>query len=59
LEITSAFWRTENTLGSYLNQESNLPDGIGDESFNPFDYFTEDERLDEKFISHAVLMKSL
>jgi hypothetical protein len=59
LEITSAFWRTENTLGSYLNQESNLPDGIGDESFNPFDYFTEDERLDEKFISHAVLADNL
>lgn len=55
LEIASALWRQENTLGSFFNQASGLPVGVDDQSFNPYDYFTDDEKLDKKFLSHAAL----
>ena len=55
LEIASALWRQENTLGSFVNQASGLPVGVDDQSFNPYDYFTDDEKLDKKFLSHAAL----
>lgn len=55
LEIASALWRQENTIGSFVSQESGLPDGVDDQSFNPYDYFTEGEKLDKKFVSHAAL----
>lgn len=55
IEIASAFWRQENTIGSFVNQESGLPDGVDDQSFNPYDYLSEGEKLDKKFVSHAAL----
>ena len=55
VEIASALWRQENTIGSFVSQESGLPDGVDDQSFNPYDYFTEGEKLDKKFVSHAAL----
>ena len=55
IEIASALWRQENTIGSFVNQESGLPDGVDDQSFNPYDYLTEGEKLDKKFVSHAAL----
>jgi hypothetical protein len=55
LEIASALWRQENTIGSFVNQESGLPDGVDDQSFNPYDYLSEGEKLDKKFVSHAAL----
>ena len=30
VDIAAALWRTENTLGSYLNQEEGLPDVVDD-----------------------------
>ena len=32
-----------------------LPDGVDDQSFNPYDYLSEGEKLDKKFVSHAAL----
>lgn len=55
IEIASALWRQENTIGSFVNQESGLPDGVDDQSFNPYDYLSEGEKLDKKFVSHAAL----
>ena len=55
LEIASALWRQENTIGSFVSQESGLPDGVDDQSFNPYDYLSEGEKLDKKFVSHAAL----
>ncbi len=55
IEIASALWRQENTIGSFVSQESGLPDGVDDQSFNPYDYFSEGEKLDSKFVSHAAL----
>jgi hypothetical protein len=53
LETAGAYWRQENIIGSFVNRQPGLPDGVDDQSFNPYDYFTEEERLNEKFISHA------
>jgi len=51
-----AAYRLENTLGSYLAQDGNLPDSqVTNPDFNPMDYLTEDEKLDEKFLETAVL----
>jgi len=55
IEIASALWRQENTIGSFVNQESGLPNGVDDQSFNPYDYLSEGEKLDKKFVSHAAL----
>lgn len=55
IEIASALWRQENTIGSFVNQESGLPYGVDDQSFNPYDYLSEGEKLDKKFVSHAAL----
>lgn len=57
-DVAQAIWRTENTLGSYLNQEQGLPDQVDDRSFNPYDYFTEEEKLDEQFVINAALADS-
>ncbi len=53
LETAGAYWRQENIIGSFVNRQPGLPDGVDDQSFNPFDYFTEEEKRNEKFISHA------
>lgn len=54
-ELSSALWRQENTIGSLLAQEQGLPRRVDDRSFNPFDYLTDEEILDEKFVSNAAL----
>lgn len=53
LETAGAYWRQENIIGSFVNRQPGLPDGVDDQSFNPYDYFTEEEKRNEKFISHA------
>ncbi len=54
-ELLMASLRTENTIGSFIAQESGLPDSIvHDESFNPWDFMTEDEKLDEQFVDNAI-----
>lgn len=53
-DLLQAAFRTENTLGSLIYQESGLPDAvINSESFNPWDHLTEDEKIDEAFVSNA------
>jgi hypothetical protein len=54
-ELASALWRQENTIGSFLAQEEGLPKRVDDRSFNPFDYLTEEEALDDVFVSNAAL----
>ena len=56
--IAEALWRTENTLGSFLNQEEGLPDQVDDRSFNPYDFFTEEEKSDKQFVINAALADS-
>lgn len=53
LETAGAYWRQENIIGSFVNRKPGLPDGVDDQSFNPYDYFTEEEKRNQKFISHA------
>ena len=59
VDIAQALWRTENTIGSFLNQEEGLPDQIDDRSFNPYDFFTEEEKLDKTFVLNAALADSV
>ncbi len=49
LEIAGAAFRQYNTIGSALAQERGLPEYVDDRSFNPYDYLTEEEKLDEVF----------
>ena len=49
LETAGAYWRQENIIGSFVNRQPGLPDGVNDQSFNPYDYFTSEEKLNEKF----------
>jgi len=48
-------YRTENTIGSYLAREGGLPDGVDNPDFNPFDHFTEEEKIDNVFVQNAAL----
>ena len=58
-ELLMASLRTENTLGSFIASESGLPDSaVNNESFNPWDFMTEDEKADSKFVSNATLADS-
>ena len=51
-----AAYRLENTIGSFVARDGELPDSdVTNPEFNPFDHFTEDEKLDEVFMSQAVL----
>lgn len=55
-EKLSAAYRIENTLGSFTSRESNLPDSsVTNPNFNPWDYFTDEEKQDAKFIDSAIL----
>ena len=54
LEIAGAAFRQYNTIGSVLSQERGLPKYIDDRSFNPYDYLTEEEKLDEVFTQNVV-----
>jgi hypothetical protein len=49
-DTLKALYRTENFIGSYLNQEEGLPNGVDDRSFNPVDFFTKEEMLDSRFL---------
>lgn len=53
-EQLGAAYRMENTLGSMLNQAENLPDGMKATDYDVWENLTDDERLDEKFVSNAV-----
>lgn len=51
-----AAYRTENTIGSYFARDGQLPDSaVTNPEFNPFDYLTEDEKLDERFTDQVSL----
>lgn len=58
VDVVAALWRTENTLGSYLNQEEGLPDVVDDRSFNPYDFMSEEEKNDKQFVVNAALTDS-
>jgi len=54
-EIAKAFYRQENIIGSFISEESGLPDSTKDNpDYDPYGLFTEDERLDQVFVSNAL-----
>jgi hypothetical protein len=54
-EIAKAFYRQENIIGSFVSEESGLPDSTKDNpDYDPYGLFTEDERLDQAFVSNAL-----
>jgi hypothetical protein len=55
LEIAGAAFRQYNTIGSALAQERGLPEYVDDRSFNPYDYLTEEEKLDEVFARNVAI----
>jgi len=59
IDLAAAVFRTENTIGSLLAKESGLPDQADDRSFNPYDYFTPEEKLDQQFVVNASLADSV
>lgn len=55
-EVAVAAFGLENTIGSLIAKNNGLPDSVVDNpDFNPFSLMTEDERLDEVFVSNAAL----
>tara|TARA_R110000772_G_scaffold24711_2_gene64929 strand:- start:667 stop:5916 length:5250 start_codon:yes stop_codon:yes gene_type:complete len=55
MDLARALYRTENSVGSFFAEESGLLAAEFDPTFNPFDYFTDAEKLDKKFVSNAAL----
>lgn len=55
LEIAGAAFRQYNTIGSVVSQERGLPEYVDDRSFNPYDYLTEEEKLDEVFARNVAI----
>jgi hypothetical protein len=54
-EIAKAFYRQENIIGAFVSEEAGLPDSTKDNSdYDPYGLFTEDERLDQAFVSNAL-----
>lgn len=54
-EIAKAFYRQENIIGSFVSEEAGLPDSTKDNpDYDPYGLFTEDERLDQAFVSNAL-----
>ena len=54
-KIAKAFYRQENIIGSFVSEESGLPDSTKDNpDYDPYGLFTEDERLDQAFVSNAL-----
>lgn len=52
----SAAFRIENTVGSLLAKNGNLPDNrVTNPDFSPLDYVTEEEKLNDRFLSEAVM----
>ena len=55
-EQVDAAFRLENTVSSFLAKEGNLPDNyVSNPSFNPLSYATDEEKLDERFMSNISL----
>ena len=55
-EIAGAFFRQENIIGSTISEEVGMPDAYKDDpSFDAYSFFTEEEKMDEQFISTAIL----
>ena len=54
-EIAKAFYRQENIIGSFVSAEAGLPDSTKDNpDYDPYGLFTEDEKLDQAFVSNAL-----
>jgi hypothetical protein len=52
----NAAFRIENTVGSLLAKNGNLPDNrVTNPDFSPLDYVTEEEKLNDRFLSEAVM----
>lgn len=55
-EIAGAFFRQENIIGSTISREAGMPDEYKDDpSFDAYSFFTEDEKLDEQFVTAAIM----
>jgi len=54
-DVVMPAFRTENTIGSYLARNGDLPDTATNPDFNPFDHFTDEEKLDPVFVENAAL----
>ncbi len=55
-EKLRAAYQLENTIGSFISKNGNLPDNtVSNPDFNPVDFLSEDEKLDDRFLSQAVL----
>lgn len=54
-----AAYRLENSVGSMLNQEQNLPNGAKATDFDVWSNLSEDEQLDEAFIENAMYADNL
>jgi len=52
-------YRTENTIGSFVARERGLPDSVQNPDFNPFDHFSDEEKLDEVFVENAAMADSV
>ncbi len=53
VETAEAYFRQENIIGSFVNRQPGLPNGVDDRSFNPFDSVTLEEKRNPKFMSYA------
>ena len=54
-DVLMPAFRTENTIGSYIARTGGLPDIATNPDFNPFDHFTDEEKLDPVFVENAAL----
>lgn len=54
-----AAFRLENSIGSLLVRESGLPDGIKETDFDAWQQLSEDEKLDDVFVSNIVFVDNL
>lgn len=52
-ERFNAAFRQENTVGSFLAEDNQLPDGKKITDFDTWSYLTEEEKLDENFVSNT------
>lgn len=62
MDLAMATFRTENSVGSLISRSnvSNLPDSFVDnEGFNPWDHFTDEEKLDSKFVDNASMADTI
>ncbi len=53
-ELTSALIRQENTIGSFFTQEYGLPQTKDDPDFDPYQFFTEEEKANAGFVNEAI-----